>query len=569
MAGEAKLFRCIKAGKIVRFIPPWSNPIEMLEQWARIKPGRPALTGFIGAKQWITRSYCQLLRRVLAAGRMISEQPPERLAIACGAHVSTVEALFAALAARREFVLVDLLRKPLSLQLFKLVDSRATVLVIPALEEMPDQLVDRINEVKQGLPQLKIWSFGENAMAELNLLATGLEGVRLAQIDYPPTAWQDPAALLYSPGRHGQPKGYFYHPSALGANLTAVAAWLKLGPRARMLLATEIDSVDGLIPILAALYAGGTAIVHSHIDSGNFWKIIPECDADMVRAKPALIEELLNDGGRLTSINRSNLKFIITGSAYLPRQIGLRFFETFDLPLLQSYGTAETGGYILGMSPGLSWREYELALRDNIVGQELGLCNVKLRVDSAAADRTTNLGEGILHVRGHVLSSGYWDGEKIQYWAEPWLSTSDMAMCVPWQEQQYYQIRGRAEDTLIIENQRFWPAYIERSMLDTFQFLRDCVAMLLPNPGGKPRLSAVVVLPSDVPAHRKSELMALMDARLKAGGVSGLSERATPKEIIPFDEQLVPRRHDGHPDRHELHRLVTQTIVQPPGMAAS
>jgi acyl-CoA synthetase (AMP-forming)/AMP-acid ligase II len=335
-----------------------------------------------------------------------------------------------------------------------------------------------------------------------------------------------------------------------------------------MLMATELDSCEGLIPVLATLGAGGTAILHSHIDGGNFWKVIPECDADLVRAKPPLIEELLADSSRLTSINRSNLKFIITGSAYLPRQIGLRFFETFDLPLLQCYGTAETGGYVLGMSPGLSWREYELALRDNIAGQELPFCNVRLLASASGAERTTNLGEGILYVRGHILSCGYWDGEAIRYWEDPWVSTSDMAMASHLQDQQYYQIRGRVEDTLVIGNQRFWPAYIERSILDTFQFLRDCVAMTLPDIDGKSTLCAVVILPSDLPSHRKSELMALMEARFQAGGVSGLNDKSTPKAIIPLDEQQVPRRYDGHPDRHELHRLVTIQTSQP-GLTAS
>ncbi len=567
MSGEAKLFRCIKAGKIVKFVPPWNSPLEMIEQWARTKPGRPAITGPIGAKLWTSRTYCQLLRRVMAMAKMISDQPAERFAIACGSHVATIETVLAAMTARREFVIIDLLRKPLNVQMFKLTDSKATTLIIPSLEEMPDLLVDRINEVRQEYPHLKIWSVGENSMADLDIMSGSVEGTRLANFQFPSGAWFEPSALLYSPGRHGQPKGYFFHTNAICANLCGVADWLKLNARTRMLLAIELDSCDGLIPALATLCAGGTVIVHNHIDSGNFWKIIAECDADIVRAKPSLIEDLLDHEPKVASINRSNLRFIITGSAYLPRQIGLRFFETFDLPLLQCYGTAETGGYVLGMSPGLSWREYELALRDNIVGQELPYCNAKLRAEPYPIERATSLGEGILHVRGHVLSCGYWDGQSLQHWNDPWISTSDMALSSPWQDQLYFQIRGRVEDTLVIGNQRFWPAYIERSILDTFQFLRDCVAMTLPDRDGKKKLCAVVVLPSDIPAHRKSELMALMEARFQAGGVSGLNDKSTPQEIIPLDEQQVPRRYDGHPDRAELYRLVSQQMQH--GLAAS
>jgi len=567
-SGEAKLFRCIKAGRIVRFIPSWNNPVELIEPWARSKPGRPAVSGWIENKRFISRTYCQLLRRIFVIAKALSEQPDHRLAILCGSHVATAESVLSALAADRQFVMIDLLRKPVDLQWFKFADSRADVAVIPAIDEMPDALVDRISQLRRDYPGVKIWSVGENPLAELNLLAAVAEGTRLGHLPYSPDAWTRPAALLYSPGRHGSPRGFFYQPTALCANLCAVASWLKLTPRSRFLLATELDSCDGIIPLLATLSAGGAAIIHPNVDGGNFWKIIPECDADLVRAKPSLIEELLENNPRLATINRSNLKFLITGSAYLPRQIGLRFFETFDLPILQCYGTAETGGYVLGMSPGLSWREYELALRDNIVGQELDYCNVKVKSEPVTLERATPINEGILQVRGHVVSCGQWDGNEIHYWTEPWINTPDMAVGSPWQDQQHFQVRGRLEDTILVDNQRFWPAFIERSILDTFQFLRDCVAMTLPHPDGRNRLCAIVVLPSDVPPHRRSELMALMEARFEAGGVSGLNDKSTPKELIPLDERQVPRQYDGHPDRQQLHQLILQQTTRQ-GLAAS
>jgi phenylacetate-coenzyme A ligase PaaK-like adenylate-forming protein len=143
-----------------------------------------------------------------------------------------------------------------------------------------------------------------------------------------------------------------------------------------------------------------------------------------------------------------------------------------------------------------------------------------------------------------------------------------MAVNVSETEQKYYQIRGRLEDTLIIDNQRFWPAYIERALLDTFTFLRDCVVLALPNEQGKNVLHLVVILPGDMPAHRRSELMALMEARLEASGVSGLTSQSTPHCIIPLEEHEVPRRYDGHPDRNQLFQIITQQMTQQ-GLTAS
>jgi acyl-CoA synthetase (AMP-forming)/AMP-acid ligase II len=479
--------------------------------------------------------------------------------------------VIAAMASGWEFVPIDLLRKPIDLQHYKLSHSKASVLVIPALEEMPDALIDQINAVHQESPKLKIWSMGQNALADLNLLESLSEESRWGHFDFHPKHWQMPSGLLYSSGRHGRPRGFFFQTCALCANVCSLIDWLNLTPRTRFLLAMELDSCEGLMPILATVFAGGTATLHPGINAGNFWQTIAQCDADLVRTKPSLIEDILEKNGKLTGINRSNLKYVVTGSGYLPRQVGLRFFETFDLPILQSYGTAETGGYVLGMPPGLSWREYELALRDNIVGRELPLYNVKLEGPSeedAEPEVQSDNNEGILYVRGHGLSCGRWTGQKIDYWQDAWLCTSDIAVNVPESDQQLYQVRGRLDDTLIIDHQRFWPAYIERALLDTFTFLHDCVAMALPDTAGENVLYAVVILPEDMTANRRSELLALMEARLNAGGVPGLTESSTPREIIALKEHEVPLRYDGHPDREKLYRIISHQSTRQ-GMTAS
>jgi acyl-CoA synthetase (AMP-forming)/AMP-acid ligase II len=569
MSGEAKLFRCIKSGKIVRFTPSWGNPIEAIEQWARNKPGKQAITSLVDGNRWIQRTYCQLLRRVLAITKALLELPPARLAIACGIHASLLEASVAAIAAGREFVPIDFLRKPIELQLYKFTDSKANVMIIPAMDEMPAGLAEPILQLRQQEPNLKIWSLGENSMADLDLLADAHDGLKLSHLEYPQENWFKPSALIYSSGRHGQPKGYFYHPYALAANISSVSQWLKLNQRTRFLLTTDMDCCNGIIPMLATMASGGTTILHPEIEAENFWPVVQETDADLIRSQPDLIEGLLHNQGKFAHINRSNLKYIITGSGYLPRQIGLRFFETFDVPLLQCYGTADTGGYVLGMAPGLSWREYELALRDNIVGQELPMCNAKLSNEMQPGQRNSfDTNEGILYVRGHSVSCGVWTGSEIESWTDAWLSTSDMAVNITWPDQDSYQIRGRLEDTLLIDNQRFWPAYIERSILDTFSFINDCIAFALPDRTGKNVLHIVVVIPSSIPSYRRSELLALMQARFHAGGVPGLTEKSTPEEIIAFDENQIPRQYDGHPDRAQLYQTIMQQMLSQ-GSAAS
>lgn len=563
MSGEARLFRCIKSGQIVKYTSPLRSAIDLIEHWARIKPGRPAISGIVDDKLWVHRTYRQLARRVYAIVQLLRDMPRTRLAIGCGIHISTLEMVLAAMTAGWEFVLVDLLRKPIEHQLYKLTDSQANVLIIPSIDEMPDALIDQVNLLRQQSIAPVIWSVGQNTLADLNLLdrLTDNNGPKTFEDDS--QNWLEPSALLYSSGRHGQPRGFFFTNQALYANICSIIDWLKLSPASRFLLAMELDCCDGLMPALASIFAGGTTILHPKVLAGNFWSIISQSDADLVRAKPSLIEDILDANRRINNINRSNLKYVISGSGYLPRQVGLRFFETFDLPLLQCYGTAETGGYVLGMPPDLSWREYELALRDNIVGGELSLCNVQLQrnTNDTSQDVPMAENEGLISVRGYTLSCGRWMGDHIEYWNDAWLPTTDMAVNISETEEKCYQIRGRMEDTLVINNQRFWPACIERTLMDTFSFIQDCVVLALPDVNGNNVLHAVVIMPGGIPSHRRSELMALMEARLKANGVSGLATEVIPQYLIPLEEHEMPRRYDGQPDRHQLFQIITQQLA--------
>jgi acyl-CoA synthetase (AMP-forming)/AMP-acid ligase II len=276
MSGEAKLFRCIKSGKIVRFTPSWSNPIEVIEQWARSKPGKQAVTSLVDGSRWIQRTYCQLFRRVLTITKALCDLPPERLAIACGVHAAMLEAVVAAIASGREFVPIDLLRKPFDLQDYKFTNSQAGVLIIPSMEEMPAALSEPIGQLRNKKPELKVWSLGENPLADVDLLAGANDGLKLCQLDYPQENWFKPSALIYSSGRHGLPKGYFYHPYAISANVASVSQWLKLNLRTRFLLTSEMDCCNGIVPMLATMASGGTTILYPNIQAENFWSIVQE-----------------------------------------------------------------------------------------------------------------------------------------------------------------------------------------------------------------------------------------------------------------------------------------------------
>ena len=81
-------------------------------------------------------------------------------------------------------------------------------------------------------------------------------------------------------------------------------------------------------------------------------------------------------------------------------------------------------------------------------------------------------------------------------------------------------------------------------------------------------MCAAVILPDDLDDHRRSELLALMEARVNAGGVDGLSERSRPDQLLALPSTLVPRDAEGRLDRPKLRHMLA-AYDQAGGLAAS
>ncbi len=566
MSKERQLFRCTKEGRYIKCSLSWHNPVSFIEHWAKIKPSKLAIISHANEDLCITCNWGELLRDCLALAKHIKALPNQRIAIVSGSHIITIKSVLASLLAEKEIVLIDLLRETEQLQLYKLLHSGASEMIIPSLTDMPDLLIDRINEIKTKYEHIEIFSVGKNALASKNLPDV-VKGKKISRLDYTDNAWNRPSCLIYSPGHHDNPKGFLYTTHAIYANMLAVAKRFEFSSRTRFLLAGEIDSCYGLIPVLSALLSGGTVILCSDINANNFWRIADKTGANVVRFKPSLVELLSCENVNHFYYRCSDLKYAIISGDYLPRRSGLRFYETCDIPLLQCYGTSETGGYVLGPRPGLCNRFYELSLRDDIVGEEFGFCNVKLVSDDKirSAFDIEEQG-GLIHVRGYTVSCGYWTGTEIKLWNKSWLETSDLACRAMSFDMPYYQIKGCVEDALLIDGKILWPMNIEQPILATFPFLNDCIAIATKDNNNRNILSVIAIVSSEISESRRSELLALMQARIAAGGVAGLIEQATPESIVMIEQNNLPRRPDNQIDRQELRTRISKQIQ---GLAAS
>ena len=158
-----------------------------------------------------------------------------------------------------------------------------------------------------------------------------------------------------------------------------------------------------------------------------------------------IIEKNLDRGKTVSDILGNNLRFLISGAAYLNPEIESRY-RTLGLNLMQAYGLSETSPII-----SISTNEnYSLGS----VGKPLS--NLKIKV----VDKDEN-GIGELLVKGDSIMLGYLKNKKLSKdsFKYRWFYTGDLVFV---DDNGFIYIKGRKKNVIVLENgKNIYPEEIE------------------------------------------------------------------------------------------------------------
>ena len=170
----------------------------------------------------------------------------------------------------------------------------------------------------------------------------------------PPVAPDDVAAILYSGGTTGAPKGIMLsHQNFISEGLQ-LAAWIGLGER---------DTVLGVLPIFHGF--GLAALINAPLLSGARVVLVPQFSAEIVAGllrkqpitlmagPPTLYESLARDPS-LARADLSSLRAAFSGADTLPAPVKERFEQVVadrggSVRLLEGYGLTEAVTAVMGM----------------------------------------------------------------------------------------------------------------------------------------------------------------------------------------------------------------------------
>ncbi len=262
-------------------------------------------------------------------------------------------------------------------------------------------------------------------------------------------ASRDLAAILYTSGTTGKPKGAMLSHGNLAANGLALRDAWAFTESDVLLHALPIFHAHGLfVACHTTLLAGARMIWMSKFDRSEILRQLPR--ATVFMGVPTFYTRLLA-GDDFDAKLVGHMRLFTSGSAPLLAETFDEFKSRTGLAILERYGMTETG-----MNTS---NPYEGERRAGTVG--FPLPGVEVRVMNEEGVELPQGEIGDLQVRGPNVFSGYWrmPEKTAEEFAEGgWFKTGDVAMI---DAEGYVHLVGRAKDLIISGGFNVYPKEIE------------------------------------------------------------------------------------------------------------
>ena len=320
----------------------------------------------------------------------------------------------------------------------------------------------------------------------------------------------DMAALLYSSGTTGKPKGIVLtHNNLYASAHTLVQAW-GFTEDDILLHALPLYHVHGLFVALSCvLLSGGAMRWLPAFDTGKAIDLLPQCTAMM--GVPTYYTRLL---GRedFTGETAAHMRLFISGSAPLLEDTFHAFEDRTGHRILERYGTSETN---MNTSNPLSGERKPGSVGPPLPGVEVRICDAG---GTVLPDGET----GNLQVRGENVFREYWrmpEKTAEDFTGDGFFNTGDLGVI---DEDGYVSIVGRSKDLIITGGLNVYPAEVENTINDLAGVTESAV-IGVPHPDfGEAVVAVIVCAPGatlnegKVTAHAKDRLAGYKAPKLVA-----------------------------------------------------
>jgi len=299
----------------------------------------------------------------------------------------------------------------------------------------------------------------------------------LLEADLPPPAIdfdpaEDLAAILYTSGTTGSPKGAMLSHGNLLANTASVQQAMQWRPGGDTILVVlpMFHAFAATVGVLTSLLYGCAIAPLPRFEPELVAKTIYDTQATVFLGVPSMFTLLLRLKPERAAWLES-LRFCISGGAALPVEVLRRFETLFGKKIYEGDGPTECGP-VTCVNPvgGLS--------KPGTVG--LPIPAVEMRIVGDEGVEPLPLGEvGEIAVRGPNVMKGYWKRSEAtaEVFRDGWFLTGDLGTE---DEDGYFAIVDRKKDLIIVNGMNVYPRMIEE-VLYRFPPIREAAVVGEPN----------------------------------------------------------------------------------------
>jgi len=270
-----------------------------------------------------------------------------------------------------------------------------------------------------------------------------------AQFEWPQFDERSAAAICYTSGTTGNPKGamYSHRSMVLNAMMICAPGLLSVGPRETILPVVPMFHINGwCIPYAAWVGGARLALPGPRLDCAGLYEMMEtECvtvSAGVPTVWVALLQHLEQQGLRFSTLQR-----IVCGGSAMPRPLIAALQEKYGLDVRQGWGMTETVAVATLSSLDAEQMRLPPAEQHDIIakqGKTVFGVDIKVVDEHGATLPRDGKSQGELMVRGQWIVSAYYKSDSSAL-VDGWFPTGDIATIDP---TGVMQIRDRVKDLI-------------------------------------------------------------------------------------------------------------------------
>ncbi len=359
-------------------------------------------------------------------------------------------------------------------------------------------LLARVREALDGVDHLVAIGDGDtSALGEVLAYEELLAGEE-PSYDWPLVDERDAAAMCYTSGTTGDPKGVVYsHRSTVLHSMAVTSAnGLGLGQLDRVLPIVPMFHVNAWgVPYAAWMSGADILMPQRFLQAAPLAAMFAEHRPTLAAGVPTIWNDLLHFAED-NDVDLSSARALVAGGAAVPRALIAGYKDRFGIPLTQGWGMTETSPLCaLAIPPRNSAPDDEIDYRSR-TGRVIA--GVEVRVVGADGNVLANDGASVgeFEVRGPWITGSYFGQEDQGRFHDGWLRTGDVGTL---DGLGFMQITDRTKD--VIKSGGEWISSVElENAIVAHPSVLEAAVIGVPDPKWDERPLACVVVRDDTDA---------------------------------------------------------------------